>query len=74
MDYSSVFFVVFYPLIFFLYYAIPGKYIKARNVYLLLVSYLLYVNWKPAYALILLGVTGITYLFARWLEVGNHRK
>ena len=41
---------------------------------MLLVSYVLYANWKPAYALILLGVTGITYLFARWLETGNNRR
>ena len=29
---------------------------------------MLYINWKPVYALILLGVTGITYLFALQIE------
>lgn len=38
---------------------------------MLLVSYLLYANWKPVYALILLGVTLVTYLFARWIENGK---
>jgi D-alanyl-lipoteichoic acid acyltransferase DltB (MBOAT superfamily) len=53
---------------------IPAERIKWRNGYLLLVSYLLYVNWKPAYALILLGVTAITYFLARLLEVRKSRK
>lgn len=37
-------------------------------MFLLLVSYVLYINWKPIYALILLGVTGITYLSALQIE------
>ena len=42
---------------------------KCRNGYLLLVSYLLYANWKPAYVLILLGVTMVTYWGGQVLEV-----
>ena len=74
MIYNSFNFLVIFPLLFLLYYLIPAKKIKWRNGYLLLVSYLLYANWKPAYALILFGVTGLTYLFARWLEVGINKK
>lgn len=47
-----------------LYYAIPARYGKGRNMYLLLVSYLLYIQWKPVYALILLGVTAVTFYAA----------
>jgi len=68
MIYNSFFFLVCFPLIFLFYYLIPAKYQKGRNVFLLLVSYILYINWKPVYALILLGVTGITYLTALQIE------
>lgn len=47
---------------------------KWRNGYLLLVSYLLYANWNPAYALILLGITAVTYLLARQFEGSRSRK
>ncbi len=68
MIYNSFNFLIIFPLLFLLYYFIPVKQQKWRNGYLLLVSYLLYANWKPAYATILLGVTAVTYLFARWIE------
>ena len=74
MIYNSFNFIVIFPLLFLLYYVIPTKKTKWRNGYLLLVSYLLYANWKPAYALILLGVTMVTYLFARWLETCKSRR
>lgn len=68
MIYNSFLFLVCFPLLFLLYYLIPAKYQKGRNMFLLLVSYVLYINWKPIYALILLGVTGITYLSALQIE------
>ncbi len=61
MIYNSFSFIILFPLIFLLYYVIPAKYQKARNLFLLVVSYALYVSWKPAFALVLLGVTLITY-------------
>lgn len=61
MIYNSFNFIVLFPLLFLLYYVIPAKYQKARNLFLLVVSYALYVCWKPAFALVLLGVTLITY-------------
>lgn len=61
MIYNSFNFIVLFPLIFLLYYAIPARYGQARNLFLLLVSYLLYLQWKPVYALILLGVTVVTW-------------
>ena len=64
MIFNSFNFIVLFPLIFMLYYAIPARYGKGRNLYLLVVSYLLYLQWKPFYALILLGVTVVTYFSA----------
>lgn len=71
MIFNSFSFLVVFPILFLLYYLIPAKQKKWRNGFLLLVSYLLYANWKPVYALILLGVTLLTYLFARWIENGK---
>lgn len=74
MIYNSFLFVVCFPLIFLLYYLIPAKYQKGRNFFLLIVSYVLYINWKPVYALILLGVTGITFLSALQIERKRYSK
>ena len=73
MIFNSFIFIVFFPLIFLLYYAIPVRHVKLRNVYLLLVSYLLYLQWKPVYALVLLGVTAATYFTALWVEKAMRR-
>lgn len=61
MPFNSFIFWLIFPFIFGLYWLIPAKYNQARKVFLVLVSYLLYMNWKPAFAIVLLGVTLITY-------------
>lgn len=62
MVFNSFNFWLIFPFIFVMYWAIPAKFNRARNGFLLLVSYLLYMNWKPAFALVLLGVTAVTFL------------
>lgn len=74
MIFNSFNFLILFPILFLLYYIIPAGRVNWRNGYLLLVSYLLYANWKPAYALILFGVTGLTYLYAKWLEAESSNK
>lgn len=74
MIFNSFLFIVTFPLIFLLYYIIPAKYGNVRNCFLLVVSYLLYLQWKPLYALILLGVTALTYAFALFLKKNKHPK
>jgi len=69
MIYNSFNFLVLFPLIFLLYYVIPAKFQKGRNLFLLLTSYALYVSWKPAYVLVLLGVTLITYWGGQTLQL-----
>lgn len=61
MPFNSFNFWLVFPFIFGLYWLIPAKYNQWRKVFLVLVSYLLYMNWKPAFAIVLLGVTLITY-------------
>jgi len=72
MIYNSFIFLVLFPLIFLLYYVIPAKYPKARNWLLLLVSYALYISWKPAFALVLLGVSLVTYWGGEFLQLRDN--
>ncbi|MBR6181753.1 MAG: MBOAT family protein [Prevotella sp.] len=74
MVYNSLQFIFVYPFLFLLYHLIPGRYGKARNMYLLLVSYALYVSWKPSGALVLLFVTAMTYGVARIIGHMRHPK
>lgn len=61
MAFNSFNFWLVFPFIFGLYWLIPSKYNQWRKLFLIVASYLLYMNWKPAFALVLLGVTLITY-------------
>lgn len=60
-----------FPFIFVFYWVIPAKWNKWRKVLLIVVSYLLYMNWKPVYALVLLGVTLVTYCGGQLLGIGE---
>lgn len=62
MLFNSFNFWVVFPFIFGLYWFIPHKFAGLKKWFLILVSYLLYMNWKPVYALILLFVTVVTYV------------
>ena len=61
MAFNDFKFWVTFPIIFAVYWAIPLKWNQWRKMWLLIVSYLLYMNWKPAFAIVLLAVTLITY-------------
>ena len=61
MAFNSFSFWLVFPFIFGIYWLIPSRCNQWRKVFLVLASYLLYLNWKPAFALVLLGVTLITY-------------
>ena len=74
MLFNSFDFLIVFPFIFLLYWAIPIKYTNIRKTFLILVSFLLYLNWKPWFALVLVGVIVVTYLFARWLQSVDKQK
>ena len=61
MLFNSFKFLLVFPFIFGLYWVIPARCNQLRKAFLILVSYLLYMNWKPAFAIVLLMVTLITY-------------
>lgn len=69
MIFNSFNFIVLFPLIFLLYYIIPARYQKVRNLFLLITSYALYASWKPICVLVLLGVTLVTYGGGRFLSL-----
>ena len=61
MAFNSFSFWLVFPFIFGLYWLIPAKWNQWRKVFLVIASYLLYMNWKPAFAIVLLAVTLVTY-------------
>ena len=69
MVFNSFSFWIVFPFIFGFYWLIPAKYNQWRKLFLILVSYLLYMNWKPAFALVLFGVTLVTYWGGQFLSL-----
>lgn len=61
MLFNTLKFLLIFPLIFGIHWAIPARWNQVRKVFLILVNYLLYMNYKPAFALVLLGVTLVTF-------------
>lgn len=74
MVFNSFSFWVLFPLIFILYWLIPARLKTAKKVYMVAVSYLFYMLWEPAWALILFGVTLVTYFGALWLPAADGRR
>ncbi|MCR4965139.1 MAG: MBOAT family protein [Bacteroidales bacterium] len=68
MPFNSLNFWFVFPLVFALYWVIPVRYNQWRKVFLILASYLLYMNWKPAFAIVLMGVTLITFFGSLLIE------
>ena len=68
MPFNSFNFWHVFPLLFGLYWLIPSRFPSYKKWYLIIVSYLLYMNWKPAFAVVLLFVTGITFYGAKALS------
>lgn len=60
MLFNSFEFLLFFPVVCIVYFAIPQN--SWRNTFLLAASYFFYMCWKPEYALLLLTSTVITYL------------
>lgn len=59
MLFNSIQFLVFFPIVVFLYYIIP---VKFRYFWLLVSSYYFYMCWNPKYVVLMLFSTVITYL------------
>lgn len=69
MLFNSISFLLFFPAVCVLYFLIPAIHVRTRNLLLLIASYYFYMNWEPAYALLLLTSTILTYVAA--LGIGH---
>ncbi len=65
MVFTSLYFLIFFPLLAILYWCTSQKY---RLYLLLFASYYFYINTKPIYALLLATVTISTFLFTNLIE------
>lgn len=74
MLFNSITFLLFFPTVCVLYYCIPLSQVKTRNLLLLAASYYFYMNWEPAYALLLLTSTVITFLAALGIGYFGERR
>ena len=74
MLFNSLVFLFFFPTVCIVYFCIPSKHLGLRNLFLLLASYYFYMNWEPAYALLLLTSTLITYVVALGIEHYGEKK
>lgn len=61
MVFNSLIFCFIFPCVFAIYWLIPSERNTLRKVFLVLVSYGLYMCWKPSFALLLAGITLLTY-------------
>lgn len=61
MLFNSFNFWIIFPFIFSIYWIIPSKYPLIKKIYLIIISYALYMLWDVAHSLILLGITIITF-------------
>ena len=80
MIFNSFQFIWICPLLFVLYYMIltfkshAVHCRKIENGFLIIVSYLLYIQWKPIYALVLLYITAITFFTAIRVKKSSSHK
>ena len=74
MVFNSFSFWLIFPFIFGFYWLIPSKQKELKKWFLIIVSYLLYMNWKPTFALALMFVTGVTYYGSHLISNANEQK
>ena len=65
MLFNSLKFLVFFPAVVLLYFALPKR---VRNLWLLVASYVFYMGWNAKYVVLLFTSTLITYLSGLLLE------
>lgn len=65
MQFNSVNFMCFFPVVVALYFVIPKK---LRYIWLLIASYFFYMSWNAVYAVLILGSTLVTYVSALLLS------
>lgn len=70
MQFNSLQFAIFLPIVFAMYWLLPHKY---RWMFLLGASYYFYMSWNVKYVFLILLTTGVTYLAALLIESTESR-
>ena len=65
MSFNSINFLIFFPIVAFIYYSIPHR---VRWAWLLIASYYFYASWNPQLLILMVMATIITYLSGILLE------
>ncbi|MDO4268079.1 MAG: MBOAT family O-acyltransferase [Eubacteriales bacterium] len=71
MVFNSAEFLIFFPIVLFIYFIIPKK---TRYIWLLAASYYFYMCWNPKYAVLMALSTVITYASGLAIEFCSRRK
>ncbi len=59
MNFNSVDYLIFFPIVVLLYFVMP---VKLRKIWLLIASYFFYMRWNAAYGLLLFSSSIVTYI------------
>lgn len=73
MLFNSIAFLIFFPIVTLIYWLIPSQG-KWRTIFLLIASYYFYMNWEPAYALLILFSSVTTWACGLLIEKGKKSK
>ena len=65
MLFSTIPYIIFFPIVFALYWLAPARF---RRALLLVASYVFYMSWIPTYAILIAGLTAINYGFAAAID------
>ena len=71
MNFNSMQYALYLIIVCAVYYIFPQK---IRYIWLLAASYFFYMQWNATYALLILGVTAVTYIAALLIEKGKGKK
>lgn len=61
MQFTSLVFILFFPVVFAIYWWVLGKNLKAQNIFLLLASYVFYASWDWRFLILLVVSSAICY-------------
>lgn len=65
MQFNSIHFMIFFPIILAFYFVIPKK---LRHMWLLVASYYFYMSWNPKYAILIAASTILSYISGLLIE------
>lgn len=70
MLFNSLSFLIFFPIVVFMYFIIPKK---VKYVWLLVASYYFYMSWNPKYALLMMLSTFLTWIAGLGVDYFKNR-